>query len=109
MNKTNWREKPSVSRVATIVNKLFLDSDYRGKDWEAVRKQLIQDFSQELTSLAKSMLIELNMSDVESFGYHYWDGDYVPSPSEIEKLGGLMNEKIKQKQLAILKERGIDH
>jgi len=33
---------------ANIVNNLFLDSGFIGKDWEAVRLQLIEDFNQEL-------------------------------------------------------------
>ena len=42
-------ERPKLNIAANIVNNLFLDSDYRGKDWEAVRKQLIKDIEQALS------------------------------------------------------------
>ena len=37
--------KLQVDMVANVVNNLFLDNDYQGKDWEAVRKALIKDLS----------------------------------------------------------------
>lgn len=38
-------QKPPVNEAARIVNSLFLDSDYEGKDWEAVRTKLIEEFT----------------------------------------------------------------
>lgn len=33
------------NEVAGVINSLFLDSPYQGKDWEAVRKELIDKLS----------------------------------------------------------------
>lgn len=43
-------ERPKVNQVATIVNNLFLDSEYLGKDWEKVRIQLIQELTELFTN-----------------------------------------------------------
>ena len=50
-------ERPKVSIAAGIVNNLFLDSDYQGKDWEAVRKQLIKDIEQAFTQQKKGLTV----------------------------------------------------
>lgn len=39
------KRKPKVNEAAGIINSMFLDSPYEGKDWEAVRKDLIKVFS----------------------------------------------------------------
>lgn len=38
-------KKPKVNKIANVVNNHFLDSDYQGKDWEAVRKSLIKELT----------------------------------------------------------------
>lgn len=42
-NPTADKERPQPNEAARLVNSRFLDSDYQGKDWEAVRKCLIAD------------------------------------------------------------------
>lgn len=37
------QEELKACPIAGIVNSLFLDSDYQGKDWEAVRYNLIEE------------------------------------------------------------------
>jgi len=39
-------KRPKLNIVANIVNNHFLDSDYRGKDWEEVRKSLIKELNE---------------------------------------------------------------
>jgi len=39
---------PKADIVANIVNNLFLQSDYNGKDWESVRKELIRKFRKQI-------------------------------------------------------------
>lgn len=44
MNNNMKEDKPKICPISTIVNSLFLDSPYMGKDWESVRKELITMF-----------------------------------------------------------------
>ena len=43
--------KPELCKIANIVNGLFLDSDYAGKDWAAVRKSLIKALNSHINNL----------------------------------------------------------
>ena len=38
-------QNPPVNEVARIINQHFLDSPYEGKDWETVRKSLIESLT----------------------------------------------------------------
>ncbi len=51
------KQRPKVNLIAFIVNSHFLDSDYQGKDWESVRKSLIEELS-ELFEEEKQKLIK---------------------------------------------------
>jgi hypothetical protein len=48
------RDKPKINEVARVVNSLFLNSDYQGKDWESVRKHLIIEVD-DLVNRAKTI------------------------------------------------------
>lgn len=37
--------KPSLNKIATIINSVFFDSEYEGKNWESVRKSLIESLN----------------------------------------------------------------
>ena len=51
------QEEYKPNEIANVINSLFLDSDYQGKDWEAVRKELTHRFS-ELKSLWQKETVE---------------------------------------------------
>lgn len=50
---TDHQEQPKVNQAASIVNHIFLGTEYEGKDWEGVRKLLIECFSELLAQKDK--------------------------------------------------------
>ena len=78
--------KPKVNKVATIVNSMFLDSPYEGKDWEQVRKDLIDALTTIQQETEKSMVEKMKG---ETFRLYQ-----VNAPSAFYDSLDLMNEFI---------------
>ncbi len=43
------------------------------------------------------MKIELTPEDIRDIGEYYWDYDYYPDYSELQKVADIINEKIAKK------------
>lgn len=56
---TKKKKKLKVNLAANIVNNFFLDSDYQGKDWEAVRKELIKRIEKALKENTEQVIKEI--------------------------------------------------
>lgn len=77
------KERPQPNEAARLVNSRFLDSDYQGKDWEAVRKCLIADIEALLAA-------------------HFKRGEKAGALGELELLEDSNIRKI-------IRDRGVKH
>jgi hypothetical protein len=81
--------KPKVNEMARIVNSHFLDSEYQGKDWEAVRLSLIEKLTSHFQQEQERAVLEARLDE--------WDDLYdEDTPKHIALYRELRIEELQE-------------
>ena len=91
---TPQKQDVQVNKIASIVNNYFLDSEYDGKDWEAVRKGLIADLSLSIS--------QARNQDRDKIARWLVEEDYIgvigPKENGIKRVRGDMEKALSPKE-----------